>query len=183
MLTVDPDHTVAKAAEDVVKYKSLTLDGFDQIYTCRAGSTSPPFPFATANDYYRWASSNNAINDIRIPYLAISADDDPIAQHVPTDNIRSSYIVIGITRGGGHLGWFQSHSGLSLERWTTKPILEWFKLMGDEVLHDPTGASTVKEDDDGFLREEGRPHLGIREVGGGGLIDWTTGEAGMLQGL
>src|ERR1700760_4310996 len=74
MLTVDPDHTVAKATEDVVKCRSLTLDGFDQIYTCRAGSSSPPFPFATADDYYRWASSHNAINDIRIPYLAISAD-------------------------------------------------------------------------------------------------------------
>jgi len=183
MLTVDPDHTVAKAAEDVMKYRSLTLDGFDQTYTCRAGSSLPPFPFATADDYYRWASSHDAINDIRIPYLAISADDDPIAQHVPIDNIQSNYIAIGITRGGGHLGWFQSRSGLSLERWTTKPILEWFKLMGDDVLHEPTGASAIIEDRDGFLREEGRPHLGIRMVEDGGLIDWTTGEAGILQGL
>jgi hypothetical protein len=62
---------------------------------------------------------------------------------------------------------------------------EWLKLMGDDVVHGPTGASNIFQDDDGFLREESRPNLGCKEVRDGGLIDWTTGtgEEGLLQGL
>ncbi|KIL69730.1 hypothetical protein M378DRAFT_156964 [Amanita muscaria Koide BX008] len=182
-LTVDPDHPVAKAAEAVLDLKNPTLDVFDEYFTCKAGGSSPPFPFATANDYYQWASSHDVVNNIRVPYLAINADDDPIVQRVPLDDIQNDYIVMGLTRGGGHLGWFQSKSALSLERWTTKPVLEWFKLMGEDVLHEPTPASTIIIDQEGFLREEERPHLGCRELEDEVLVDWTTNEAGMLQGL
>ncbi|KAF8628399.1 hypothetical protein AX15_003923 [Amanita polypyramis BW_CC] len=178
-----PDHIVSKAAETVLTLKDPSIEKFDNTFTCKVGGSSPPFPFATADDYYRWASSHYVINDIRVPYLSINAADDPVVAHVPLDAIENGYVVMALTTGGGHLGWFQSGSGLSVERWTTNPVLEWFKLIGNDVLHAENQASYVFKDGDGFLREEDRPNLGCKEVKDGGLIDWTAGEPGLLQGL
>ena len=180
--TSDPNHMVTKAAEVAMTLKNPTIDKFDQTFTCIAGGP-PPFPFETAVDYYRWASSHKVINDIMVPYLAIHAGDDPVVQDVPVGPVENGYVVMELTTGGGHLGWFQSGDRFSIERWTTRPLLEWFKLMGDDVVHGPIGVSNIFQDDDGFLREESRPNLGCKEVRDGGLIDWTTGEEGILQGL
>ena len=178
-----PDHIVAKAADAVLTLRDPTIDKFDNTFTCKVGGSSPPFPFATADDYYRWASSHYVLNDIRVPYLAINAVDDPVVEHVPLDAIKNGYVVVGLTTRGGHLGWFQSGPRLSLERWTTNPILEWFKLIGDDVLHAANQGNKIYKDGDGFLREENKPNLGCKEVKDGGLIDWTTGEPELLQGL
>jgi predicted alpha/beta-fold hydrolase len=182
-LTADPNHIVAKAVEVAMTLENPTLNQFDQTFTCKAGGSMPPFPFETANDYYHWASSHNVINDIRIPYLAINADDDPIVQDVPLNAVENGYVVLELTAGGGHLGWFKLGHWFSIERWTTRPVLEWFKLMGDDVVHGPNQASSIFQDDDGFFRERSRPGLGCKELVDGGLIDWTTGEVGILQGL
>ncbi|KAF8636529.1 hypothetical protein AX17_003342 [Amanita inopinata Kibby_2008] len=183
-LTSDPNHIVAKAVTTVLTLKDPTLDEFDSKFTRIAGGSSPPFPFETSDDYYQWASSHHVIGGIRVPYLAINAVDDPVVRHVPLEAMENGYVVMELTAGGGHLGWFQSISGLSVERWTTKPVLEWLKLVGDEMLYDAVHVGpTIYQDQDGFLREEGKPHLGCRELGDGGLINWSTAEEGILQGL
>jgi uncharacterized protein len=182
-LTIDPDHIVTKAAKAAVALKNPTLQEFDNTFTCKGGGSTPPFPFETADDYYRWASSHNVVNDIRVPYLAINADDDPIVQDIPLGAVENGYVVMELTAGGGHLGWFQSGHWLPIERWTTRPVLEWFKLTGDDMVHGATEESNVFQDNDGFLREGSRPNLGCKELQDGGVLDWTTGEVGILQGL
>lgn len=181
-LTTVPNHVVTSAAEASMKLKNPTLNDFDNTFTCKAGGSTPPFPFETADDYYRWASSHNVVNDIRVPYLAINADDDPIVQDVPLD-VENGYVVMELTVGGGHLGWFQSGHILPIERWTTRPVLEWFKLTGDDVVHGANEASNIYQDNNGFFREGSRPNLGCKELQDGGVLDWTTGGVGILQGL
>ncbi|PFH54375.1 hypothetical protein AMATHDRAFT_135563 [Amanita thiersii Skay4041] len=181
-LTSDPDHIVAKTVPAALALNNPTLDQFDSTFTRIAGGSSPPYPFATAHDYYAASSSHDVINDIRVPYLSINAADDPVVPYVPMEELENDYLVMELTAGGGHLGWFQSQSGLSVDRWTTKPVLEWLRLSGEDMVHIQVGPR-VYTDSEGFLREEGRPHIGCKLFKDGGLIDWTTSQEGILQGL
>ncbi|TFK42604.1 Alpha/Beta hydrolase protein [Crucibulum laeve] len=182
-LIADPDHHVAKAAQMALSLKNPTLEAFDNTFTRIAGGPAPHFPFANSDDYYRWGSSHNVVKDIAVPYLAINADDDPVVRHVPMDGAGNGLVVMELTRGGGHLGWFQAGLGF-VDRWTTKPVLEWLKLVGEELVHDPNPKGRpLFVDTDGYLKEEGKPHLGCRVIDGGGIIDGSGGEEGMLQGL
>ena len=88
-----------------------------------------------------------------------------------------------MTAGGGHLGWFQFGNRWTIEKWTTRSVLEWFKLMGDDMIHGENKASEIFQDGDGFVKERSRPDLGCKELRDGGLIDWSTVEMGTLQDL
>jgi hypothetical protein len=93
-------------------------------------------------------------------------------------------VVMKLTTGGGHLGWFQA--GLDLgDRWTTQPVLEWFKLVGEDLVHDLASRGLpLYVDDNGFLKQEGSLLLGCKEVDGGGVTDGKGDlDVGMLQGL
>lgn len=129
-------------------------------------------------------STHYMLKDIFIPYLAISAADDPIVRCVPMHGGDNPYVVMGLTSGGGHLGWFQAGGTGDMDRWTTEPVLEWLKLMGDDVVHGPLPRGMpIFLDDEGWLREEGQSHLGCRVISEDGIIDGSGGEAGILQGL
>lgn len=183
ILSVDPDHPVAQALLDVVKLKNPTLAQFDETFTRVAGGSPPIFPFPSAEAYYRWASSHYVVKDIKVPFLSINSTDDPVVRYVPTQGGDNEYIVMALTNGGGHLGWFESRKD-HIGRWVTAPVIEWMKLTGDIISTSaPLKASGIYVDSDGFIREEGRPQLGCRRIPGGGLIDANGGEAGMLQGL
>lgn len=177
----DLDHCVAKAAKEALKLRNPTLELYDETFTRIAGGTGPPFPFETAEAYYIWGSSHHVINKITVPFLAINSSDDPIVRHVPMDGGGNGLVVMVLTQGGGHLGWFQRGSHF-IERWTTKPVLEWLKIMGEGLLHDkfPSGLETWF-DKDGFLRAKSRPHLGCRVIREGEIIDGNGGEEGMLR--
>jgi predicted alpha/beta-fold hydrolase len=180
----DPEHRVAQAALLTLALKAPTLETFDDTFTRVAGGAAPVFPFATADDYYRWASSHNVVKDIRVPYLAINAADDPVVRHVPMDGGGNGLVVMELTTGGGHLGWFQASSEHG-DRWTTKPVLEWFKLVGEDLVHETTRrGSPLYVDKHGYIKEEGNPLLGCKEVDGGGVTNRNGGEGvGVLQGL
>ncbi|KAG6832398.1 hypothetical protein H0H92_002666 [Tricholoma furcatifolium] len=182
-LQSDPEHRVAKAMPPTLALRNPTLEKFDDTFTRIAGGSAPTFPFDTAGDYYRWGSSHHAVKDIRIPFLAINAADDPVVRHVPMDGGGNGLIVMELTPAGGHLGWFQAGNGF-VDRWTTKPVLEWLKLTGEDIVRD-TKKFTRKlyEDEEGWLREEGTPLLGCKTIEGGGVFNGNGGEAGMLQGL
>ncbi|KAF5381000.1 hypothetical protein D9615_003933 [Tricholomella constricta] len=182
-LQTDPEHRVTKAMPLALGLKNPTLDKFDDTFTRVAGGSAPTFPFATAQDYYRWGSSHHVVKDIRVPFLAINAADDPVVRYVPMDGGGNGLVIMELTPAGGHLGWFQAGDGF-VDRWTTKPVLEWLKLTAEDIVHD-TKRSTQRlyVDEDGYLREEGAPLLGCKEIDGGGIIDGNGWEEGMLQGL
>ncbi|KAF9480145.1 AB-hydrolase YheT [Pholiota conissans] len=182
VISQDPDHYVAQAAENALKLKNPTLEDFDQAFTRVGGGPPPNFPFPDSEAYYIWGSSHKIVSKITVPFLAINAADDPVVRHVPMDGEGNGLVVMELTTGGGHLGWFQQGPGY-VDRWTTKPVLEWLKLVGDDVAYDPKpkGLPTYT-DKDGFLREEGRPEIGVKVVEEG-VIDANGGEGGVLQGL
>ncbi|KAG5353932.1 hypothetical protein C0989_011420 [Termitomyces sp. Mn162] len=182
-LQSDPEHRVTKAMPSALALRNPTLEKFDDTFTRVAGGSAPTFPFATAHDYYRWGSSHQVVQDIRVPFLAINAADDPVVRHVPMDGGGNGLVVMELTPSGGHLGWFQAGDGF-VDRWTTKPVLEWLKLTGEDIVHrtkEPTRRLYI--DDEGWLREEGTPLLGCKKVEGGGMFNGNGGEKGMLQGL
>ena len=81
----------------------------------------PTWGYPTEGAYYRDASSVDAAMGIRIPLLAIHAEDDPVIcdEALPVEEVQvSPYIVLCTTSLGGHLGWFETGGG----RWMVKPV-------------------------------------------------------------
>ncbi|KJA26310.1 hypothetical protein HYPSUDRAFT_133302 [Hypholoma sublateritium FD-334 SS-4] len=173
---------VTKATEATLNLKNPTLDEFDTTFTAIAGGSSSPFPFPDAASYYIWVSSHNVLGKIRVPFLALNAGDDPVVNHVPRDCGDNGMVVLGLTACGGHLGWFQSAN--STDRWTTKPVLEWLQMVGQDLAFDPTPrGSSLYIADDGFLRDQDNTRLGCKAIEGGGLIDGNAGEQDTFTGL
>ncbi|KAK3308901.1 Alpha/Beta hydrolase protein [Chaetomium strumarium] len=88
--------------------------------------------YPTENAYYRDASSSDAVLAIRIPFLAISALDDPIAvrEAIPFQEFtQNPYTVLLTTSLGGHLSWFEMGGG----RWHARPICSFLKHMATEI--------------------------------------------------
>ncbi|KAK4242489.1 Alpha/Beta hydrolase protein [Achaetomium macrosporum] len=88
--------------------------------------------YPTENAYYRDASSSDAVLAIRIPFLAISALDDPIAvrEAIPFQEFtQNPYTVLLTTSLGGHLSWFEMGGG----RWHARPICNFLKHMATEI--------------------------------------------------
>lgn len=54
------------------------------------------------------ASCHNLLQDVKIPLFFISAKDDPVmgADVIPIDKCYK-YILIGVTKAGGHMGYFE----------------------------------------------------------------------------
>ncbi|KAJ3480947.1 hypothetical protein NLI96_g8005 [Meripilus lineatus] len=166
--------------------KNPSLRDFDNAVTRVVGGSSPPFPFETAHHYYAWGSSHKLLCDVKVPLLALNADDDPIVRVLPIDDgpdALGPYVAFGVTRGGGHLGWFEqgSYWGHS-KRWVAKPVVEWLRAMGNEMVHPRRNSKKLIEVDD-FLKEEGGANIGCKVVEGGGHIIGIEGEEGLLAGL
>jgi predicted alpha/beta-fold hydrolase len=88
--------------------------------------------YPTENAYYRDASSSDAVLGIRIPFLAISALDDPIAVYdaIPFQEFtQNPYTVLLTTSLGGHISWFEIGGG----RWHAKPICDFLNHMVTEI--------------------------------------------------
>ncbi|KAJ7452448.1 Alpha/Beta hydrolase protein [Mycena galericulata] len=152
-----PDHLISEYIPTVLNLKGATLEEFDDSFTRIAGGSPPDFPFASAQDYYKWGSSHNVVQNIRVPYLAINSADDPIVQHVPMNGGGNGMAVMALTACGGHLGWFQ-------------PV-------------HPTQARGPRIYlEDGYYREEGRDG-GYREIDGGGLVEASSWQGINIQGL
>lgn len=162
---------------------------FDTIVTTVAGGSYAPFPFHDVDDYYHWASTQSVMGDIRVPVLALHAKDDPIITILPLDAAGFSvnpWIVFAVTDGGGHLGWFErSTSGGTLKRWYIEPTLDWLRAMAETV--DVPSRSPPRRiiDKDGFLAEEGLPHVECRVESSGKWIPPAAGRGvnGLVQGL
>jgi predicted alpha/beta-fold hydrolase len=183
-LTADPTHYVCIAAKNALALKNPTLEQFDEAFTRIGGGPPPHFPFPSSDDYYVWGSSDKVIPNIAVPFLGINADDDPVVTRVPMEGVTNGLVTIRLTRGGGHLGWFTAGDGF-VDRWTTRPVLEWLKLMGEDyIIEQGSNPRRMFVDEEGWLREEGMPHLGSKEMKEKiRVVEGTGGEVGILQGL
>ena len=99
--------------------KIRTIADFDDLYTARN------FGFGTAANYYRTQSSNQFLEHIRVPTLAIIAKDDPLVPfdvyHHPafTEN---PYLKLLAVDHGGHLGFISRGNP---RFWLDGVILDW----------------------------------------------------------
>jgi len=176
-----PDSRLAQCLPELFSYKSITQVQFDTLVTIHAGGTSPPFPFKTAHDYYVHASSHQVLDDVRIPFLTINSDDDPVVKHVPVYETDNEWVIMVVTRGGGHMGWFEATGGKT-RRWMSRPVLEWLRATAEKI-DVPRRATRRIEVVDGWLVESGREHLGCRHIGEGGRIEGMVRQKGILAGL
>ncbi|PCH35624.1 AB-hydrolase YheT, partial [Wolfiporia cocos MD-104 SS10] len=176
-------HPVAAALQPTLALEKPPIRLFDQHMTRVIGGSSPPFPLPTALHYYQWASCHTVLHGVRVPFLAINDLDDPIVRAEPPYACgENGYVVTVTTRGGGHLGWFESTGGLGVTRWVTKPTVEWLRAVGEDMVTEWREGKPIREVG-GFLKEEGRDDIGCMEIDGGGHIVGTVGEEGFLAGL
>lgn len=157
-LTADSAHPMATVVPKVLALKNPTLDLVDFTFTSKVGAPYAPFPFPTAQDYYRWGSSHHFLPKIGVPCLAINAVDDPVVRDVPIAS-GNGWAVMVLTRFGGHLGWWSNKRN----RWIAKPVLEWMQATGVGMVHPERAARRILEVE-GWLREEGNDVLGCKVV-------------------
>ena len=85
-------------------YKSRTVSEFDERFT------SKQFGYNSLKDYYTHAKIKGKINRIRVPVLALNAEDDPFSpgDSLPIDEAkRSDFFTILTTSYGGHIGFME----------------------------------------------------------------------------
>jgi len=178
-----PDHPLTRAIPEVLDAKSITVARFDSAVTRIGGGSSPPFPFPSALDYYAWASSHDVLDQIRVPFLAVNAEDDPIVHVLPIEAGGNPYVAFAVTSEGGHLGWFEpSKKPGQATRWIRKPVVEWLKAVAEDLAPVDRHVKSIHVVD-GFLKEVDREDIGCREVEGGGHVVGIEGEEGLLAGL
>lgn len=110
------------AEVDRVRY----LHEFDRAIQC------PTWGYPTEQAYYRDASSADSVLAVRIPLLAISAEDDPIVDDEAIPRLefqQSPYSVLCTTSLGGHLSWFELGGG----RWMARAAENFFIAMQEDV--------------------------------------------------
>ncbi|TIA68639.1 hypothetical protein E3P89_03925 [Wallemia ichthyophaga] len=143
-------------AEELALINSLkwpTVKQFEDIITCKVGGHPPDFPIPNAEAYCIWASSANYIEKIKIPFLGLNSEDDPIAFKAawpePADEYKTSpsnlykckanpLVHIYHTKHGGHMAWFEGGHPFSVfrtgptysdnypapRRWFAKPVAQ-----------------------------------------------------------
>ncbi|KAJ9612527.1 hypothetical protein H2200_004124 [Cladophialophora chaetospira] len=92
----------------------------------------PTWGYPTEGAYYRDASSVDSVMAIRIPFLAIHAEDDPVtaSEALPREEVRQTpYGVLCTTPGGGHLSWFE----LGGRRWFERATTAFFQTMARDI--------------------------------------------------
>jgi predicted alpha/beta-fold hydrolase len=108
-----------------VDFESIrTFKQFDDRYT------APLNGFADAEDYWRRCGSLRFLDAIRTPVLVVCARNDPMVtdESLPINAARSSPVLhCEITRGGGHVGWFDP--GARGECWHEQRICSFFAGM------------------------------------------------------
>jgi len=92
-------------------------NGFARIRTVREfddAITAPNFGYRDAQEYYEAAGAKRIVDKIRVPYLLITAQDDPF---VPFDAIRATgaeqnpHITFAAPKHGGHCAFISNQPG------------------------------------------------------------------------
>lgn len=187
--------------EDLLHRPRITLGQWDTLWT------APVYGFKDAQDYYTRISSSRVAQDIAIPCLAINSWDDPIvgAESIPVRKVSHSipssvrswpgsngnyqvvqecpWVVLAVTRTGGHLGWYERDAAGRIARWYVKPVVQFLAALMEVSAYRPAGRSLgltrwqyglerrqkPRGVDHGaeFVRDPERPDVGFRELSQG----------------
>lgn len=179
-----PHEVMSERVPATLALKKPFLHEVDHSWTRWVGGTSPPFPFGSAEEYYEYGSSHLGLGEIKVPFITINAADDPVVQSVPLDTVRNGWGTMVMTGGGGHLGWFEVGDRIGeVRRWVRKPVLEWLRAIGEDMVHAEKRGLPLHEVD-GFLKEVGRDDLGCRKIDDEvGFVVGNEGQEGLLSGL
>ncbi|KAH7117616.1 medium-chain fatty acid ethyl ester synthase/esterase-like protein 1 [Dendryphion nanum] len=93
---------------------------------------APTWGYPTEGAYYRDAQSVDALSAVRIPFLGINAEDDPIShiEAIPFEEFKQNpYTVLCTTNWGGHLSWFQ----VGGKRWFATAVAEFLSKMHNDI--------------------------------------------------
>ena len=94
---------------------------------------APMFGFKNSQDYRREASTDGKLHNIKIPCLALNAQDDflidqtlvPYKEFAECDNL-----ILAETKAGGHVCHFgYGRFGIFPTHWFYKPVAEYFRFM------------------------------------------------------
>jgi predicted alpha/beta-fold hydrolase len=108
---------------------SKYLHEFDRYVQC------PTWGYPTEGAYYRDSQSVDALLAVRIPFLGINAEDDPISSKagLPYGEVRQNpHALLCTTSWGGHLGSFQLGGG----RWFAVAATAFLEKMEESVDHE-----------------------------------------------
>ncbi|HKT81201.1 MAG TPA: alpha/beta fold hydrolase [Vicinamibacterales bacterium] len=99
-----------------------TVREFDAAYT------APYFGFDGADDYYYRASAMRVVDQIRVPTLIITAEDDPFVPARPFRDPKVSAnasITLHLCQHGGHCGFVGVKSGMDDGYWAESQIVDF----------------------------------------------------------
>ncbi|KAK0635524.1 Alpha/Beta hydrolase protein [Bombardia bombarda] len=139
--------------EAFLKYPHINVEKLEQttyLYEFDREFQTACWGYPTENAYYRDASSADAVLAIKIPFFAISAEDDPIAVRdaIPYQEFKHNpNTVLCTTSLGGHLSWFELGGG----RWFAHPISNFLNYMATEIDLEtvkPSASDKASDDDD-----------------------------------
>lgn len=103
-------------------FKLQKLRDFDDAFTSKL------FGFNCALEYYRHASPDQRLLNVRVPTIIVSSQDDPIigSKALPYSEVKlNPYTYLAVTSIGGHLGWFN----FLHKRWYPEPLAKLFTEM------------------------------------------------------
>ena len=111
-----------------------STNGFGPIRTVREfddAITAPNFGYRDAQEYYEAASAKRVLDQVRVPVLLITSEDDPFvpyASFLALQPERNPAIRFLATRHGGHCGFISRHNGA--ERfWAEQRIVDFCEAL------------------------------------------------------
>lgn len=116
------DDTVTEYRKNPELFKLQNLRDFDDAFTSKL------FGFNCALEYYRHASPDQRLLNVRVPTIIVSSNDDPVvgSKALPFSEVKlNPYTYMAVTSIGGHLGWFNFTHG----RWYPEPLAKLFTEM------------------------------------------------------
>ena len=100
--------------------------------------TAPIHGFASAEDYYRRASSLQFLDRVRVPSLLFNAADDPFLPRPILDEVRAvaaqnPYLQCHFPEHGGHVGFIAGAHPWKARYWMEEDALAWAAPLLDAV--------------------------------------------------
>lgn len=100
----------------------MSFTEFDAKYS------APMAGYSSVADYYREASSQTYIHDIKIPTLIIGSQDDPVADAGSLLKMTSrDNVDLLMTKHGGHLGFLGFGTTWDEVRWSDQAVGQWIQ--------------------------------------------------------
>ena len=127
-----------KSLGDIVRAHRHRLEAFVDLEAVWAATnlrefdmalTVPLGGFRDAFDYYAQASAVQVVDRLRVPTLAIFAEDDPVLPIAPllSTAVRSNpFILTALTHGGGHVGFIE-RAARGDRAWAEDRAIEFFE--------------------------------------------------------